>query len=124
MADETIIDSHVHLATDVSVDGALGPYRASVGVLPPPHPHPVVETVAAQSNAVQPPWFRPPSNHFASNCLRLNSLALRSQSTTLGDQGSQVRVLSPRPPRPRRSRTRLHAFCGRLVWPRTRGVVV
>jgi predicted TIM-barrel fold metal-dependent hydrolase len=30
MADELIIDSHVHLATEAWVEGALGPYRASV----------------------------------------------------------------------------------------------
>ncbi len=40
--------------------------------------------------------FTSAANHVSNNRLHLNSERICSQITTLGDQGSQVRVLSPR----------------------------
>ena len=51
---------------------------------------------SAKSKVVQPTWFSCPSNRFANDRVRLNSFAIHHLRATLGDQGSQVRVLSPR----------------------------
>jgi hypothetical protein len=65
-------------------------------------------------NGFQEAWTSTLSNHFSTRAIFLTSTASRQMSTSLGDQGSQVRVPSPRHLRRNRYSVRdlgLHSCC-------------